>query len=333
MRRCADGRRCLRLGISSCLLGRCVRYDGQHKLDAFLVNRLGRFVEYVPLCPEVECGFGVPREPMHLVGHPNAPRLVTQNTGTDVTNRMLAWAECRVCELEGENLCGFIFKSKSPSCGIAHVKLYDQKGVLMGSSRGIFASVFIRHFPHLPVEEESRLHDPELCSNFIERARTLRHFRDAVSRGPAGLVFFHRSHKLLLMSHSAGLTRELGRIVAKAGKEDFPKIRAEYEDLLAKTLVPRTTAAKQVNVLQHILGFFKKLASREERRAILDAIARYRSGDLALPALLLLFRRLAQRHKVDWLLQQVYLDPERAELSIGSCLSSPTSADPSFCVE
>ena len=163
----------IRLGVSACLLGEEIRYDGQHKLDRFIRDTLGQYVEFVPVCPEVECGLGIPREAMRLVGDPQAPRLVTVRTGIDHTERMLAWARKRVKELESENLCGYVFKSTSPSCGMARVKVYDRNGVPKNTGVGLFARAFMDHFPLLPVEEEGRLHDPKLRETFVESVTTL----------------------------------------------------------------------------------------------------------------------------------------------------------------
>ncbi len=153
----------IRLGISSCLLGDKVRYDGGHKLDRFLTDTLGRYAEFVPVCPEVECGLGVPREPMRLAGDPHRPRLVTIRTAEDHTERMLQWARRRVVELEEEDLCGFIFKSRSPSSGMERVKVYDEGKRPIKTGVGLFAGVFMGHFPLVPVEDEGRLWSQGNC--------------------------------------------------------------------------------------------------------------------------------------------------------------------------
>ena len=153
-----------RIGISQCLLGEHVRYDGGHKRDDFLIEALGRYAEWVPVCPEVEVGLGTPREPMQLVGDLQAPRLVTINTGVDHTDAMHRFAQQRVRELEALNLSGFVFKSGSPSCGIGEVSFVV----------GLFARAFMAHFPLMPVEDEDRLHDPQTLENFLERVRDYR---------------------------------------------------------------------------------------------------------------------------------------------------------------
>ena len=149
----------IRLGVSACLLGQPVRYDGGHKLDRYVTDILGAYVDYVPVCPEVECGMGIPRESMHLEGDPENPRLITTRTRRDVTDQMLRWAVGRLEELKQENLCGFIFKSTSPSSGMERVKIFDAKGMPHKKGVGLFAGLFMKTFPHLPVEEEGRLHD------------------------------------------------------------------------------------------------------------------------------------------------------------------------------
>ncbi len=162
-----------RVGVSKCLLGHTVRYDGGHKLDPVITDTLGQLVEFVPVCPEFECGLGVPREPMRLVGDPSSPRLVTIRTGVDHTERLASWARKRVAELEREGLCGFIFKSNSPSCGMERVELYGERCEPASTGVGIFARIFMEHFPLLPVEDERRLHDVRLRESFVERVSSL----------------------------------------------------------------------------------------------------------------------------------------------------------------
>jgi uncharacterized protein YbbK (DUF523 family) len=160
----------IRIGISSCLLGEKVRYDGQHKLDRFCRDVLGEYVEYVPVCPEVECGMPIPRESMHLEGDPEAPRLITTRTRKDLTEQMVTWANRRVKELEKEGLCGFIFKCRSPSCGMSGVPICDRDRTTPGTGQGIFAGLFMKHFPLLPVEDEERIRDAVLREIFLSSA-------------------------------------------------------------------------------------------------------------------------------------------------------------------
>ncbi|MEW5910484.1 MAG: DUF523 domain-containing protein, partial [Thermodesulfobacteriota bacterium] len=173
----------IKIGISTCLLGENVRYDGGHKLDRFLTDTLGQYVSYVPVCPETECGLGIPREAMRLVGDPGSPRLVTIRSRIDHTDQMIEWGKQKMEDLEKENLCGFIFKSNSPSSGMERVKVYDEKGMPAKSGVGIFSRIFMERFPLIPVEDEGRLHDPALRENFIERIFTLKRWRDVLVSG------------------------------------------------------------------------------------------------------------------------------------------------------
>ncbi len=210
----------LRLGISSCLLGKQVRYDGGHKLDHFLADTLIKFVEWVPVCPEVEMGLSVPRESMRLVGVPEDPRLIALKSGIDFTDRMRTWAHERLAQLAGLDLCGFVFKKDSPSSGLFRVKVYNEHGMAERSGSGVFARAVRDHFPLLPLEEEGRLNDMPLRENFIERIFAYYRWTELLKSDPTpgGLVRFHTAHKLTLMAHSPKHYTELGRLVATGGE-------------------------------------------------------------------------------------------------------------------
>ncbi len=309
----------IRLGISTCLLGENVRFDGGHKLDRYLRDTLGAYVEYVPVCPEVECGLGVPRESMHLEGDPGRPRLVTTRTGKDLTERMEAWARRRVVELEKENLCGFVFKSDSPSSGMERVKVYSGKGSQpVRQGIGIFARTFMERFPLLPVEEEGRLHDPVLRENFIERIFACKRWGEAAAAGrkAASLVKFHSAHKLLLLSHSEKHYREMGKLVARAGTIPARELFALYETLLMEALRLKATPAKNANVLQHMAGYFKKQLSAGERQELQEVIGEYRRGDIPLVVPVTLIRHYVRKYDEPYLKDQVYLHPHPQELKL-----------------
>lgn len=308
----------IRLGISSCLLGNKVRFDGSHKRDRFLTETLGHYVEYVPVCPEVEIGLPTPREALRLVGSSDDPKLVFSRSGEDITERMTAWAETKVAELEQGNLCGFIFKSKSPSSGMERVKLYDSNGVPRNIGVGLFAKAFMQHFPLLPVEEEGRLHDPKLRENFIEAIFTLKRWRELLNDGksPGSLVDFHSRHKLLVMSHSTELYRQMGKLVAQSGSLDREDLYRQYLALLQKALQLKTTAPKQVNVLHHILGYFKKQLSGDEKQEVLAVIENYRAGQIPLIVPITLLNHFVRKYEQSYLKQQVYLNPHPLELKL-----------------
>ena len=308
----------IRLGISACLLGENVRFDGGHKLDRFLTDTLGQYVEYVPVCPEVECGFGVPRESFRLVGEPEIPRLITTRTNVDHTDRMVQWARMRVKELEKEDLCGYIFKSGSPNSGMERVKVYDRNGVPAKVGVGIFARIFMEHFPLLPVEEEGRLHDPKLRENFIERIFTLKRWRETISQKQSlgVLVDFHTKHKLLILSHSPESHRAMGKLVAE-GKHIPPKTHYEkYQALLMEALQLRTTSKKNANVLQHMLGYFKEQLSPDEKQEMLEVIDQYRQGLFPLIVPLTLMNHYVRKYDQPYLKQQYYLNPHPIELQL-----------------
>ena len=308
----------IRVGISTCLLGEKVRYDGQHKRDRYLTDTLGQYLQYVPVCPEVECGLGVPREPMRLVGNPTAPRLVTIRGGEDLTDRMIAWAKRRVRELEDEHLCGFVFKRASPSSGMERVKVYSEKGVPTKSGVGLFARVFMEHFPLLPTEEEGRLHDVVLRENFIERVFALKRWRDTVAGGcRAGrLVEFHTVHKLLILSHSEKHYREMGRLVAGVKSGPIRAAFDAYEALLMAALKLKGTPRKHTNVMQHIMGHLKGELSADEKQELVELIGHYRHGMLPLIVPITLLNHYVRKYHKTYLAEQLYLNPHPLELQL-----------------
>lgn len=309
----------LKIGISACLLGEPVRYDGGHKLDHFLVETLGRFVSFVPVCPESECGLGVPREAMRLTGDPASPRLVTIHTGRDLTALMESWTTRRVTELATEDLCGFIFKSRSPSSGMERVKVYlDSGGPPVKTGVGFFAKEFMARFPRLPVEDEGRLHDPILRENFITRIFVLKRWRGllAGNRSRGGLVAFHTAHKLLLFSHSEKHYRAMGKLVAEAKKISMDELFSGYESLLMEALRLKSSLAKNSNVLLHILGYFRKNLSADEKQEMVELIDRYRGGLVPLIVPITLVNHYVRKYAESYLAGQIYLNPHPLELQL-----------------
>jgi uncharacterized protein YbgA (DUF1722 family)/uncharacterized protein YbbK (DUF523 family) len=308
----------IRLGVSTCLLGEKVRYDGGHKLDHFLTDTLGQYVDYVPVCPEVECGFGIPREPFRLVGDPQDPRLVTTRTNQDHTERMAQWAWKRVEELEKEGLCGYIFKSGSPSSGMERVKVYDSNGVPRKVGVGIFARVFMEHFPLLPVEDEGRLNDRELRENFIERIFTLKRWRETLlqKQNLGNLINFHTRHKLLILSHSPEHYRTMGRVVAQGKDIPLKPLYDTFQTLLMEALQRKTTAKKNANVLQHMMGYFKEQISADEKQELLEIIDQFRRGYFPLIVPITLTNHYVRKYNQPYLKEQEYLNPHPLELQL-----------------
>lgn len=308
----------IKIGISRCLLGESVRYNGGHKRDAFLTETLGHYVEWVPVCPEVECGLGVPREAMHLEGNPADPRLVTIRTKIDQTEKMKVWARRRIAELEKEMLCGFIFKSGSPSSGMERVKIYGDKGGPSKSGVGIFAREVMAHFPLLPMEDEGRLHDPLLRENFIERIFTLKRWREIFSQKAnlRSLVDFHTNHKFLLLSHSRRHYQEMGRLAARSESLSLKERLDTYRDLLLEALRIQATPKKHTDVLLHMVGFFKKELSAEEKQELLETIDHYKQGLLPLIVPITLLLHYVRKYDQTYLKKQYYLEPHPLELKL-----------------
>ncbi len=307
-----------RIGISSCLLGNEVRWNSGHKLDKYLAHTLGQFVEYVPVCPEVEAGFGVPRESFRLVGVPDSPRLVTFKSKTDHTDRMLTWAQKRIRELEKEELCGFIFKSDSPSSGMIRVKVYNEKGMPHKIGIGMFARAFMEHFPLIPVEDDGRLNDPIIRENFILQIFTMKRWRDnlARKRGIGSLVDFHTRNKLLMLSHSPKHYRLMGKLVAEGKKMPLGDLYDQYQLLLMEALRLKTTIRKNINVLQHLMGYFKKQLSGDEKQELLEAFDQYRSEYVPLIVPITLINHYVRKYDQPYLKQQTYLNPHPLELKL-----------------
>ncbi|MBR9979412.1 MAG: DUF523 and DUF1722 domain-containing protein [Desulfatitalea sp.] len=308
----------IKIGISSCLLGNPVRYDGGHKLDRFIKDTLGQYMQFVPVCPEVECGLPVPRESMRLVGDAAAPRLLTSRSGLDHTERMQNWVQGRLAQLAEEGLCGFIFKKDSPSSGMWRVKVYNADGMPAKSGSGLFARAFHERFPRIPVEEEGRLHDPKLRENFIENIFALRRWRASLAEGRqlGRLVAFHTREKLLMMAHSPNHYRDLGKLVAGGKGRPLDALYDDYERLFVEALALKTTPAKNVNVLQHLLGYFKKDLDAAEKQEMLEIIGQYRQGHLPMIVPITLINHYVRKYDQAYLAGQTYLNPHPVALQL-----------------
>lgn len=308
----------LKIGVSSCLLGNKVRYDGGHSHDRYVTQTLGLFAEYVPVCPEVECGMTVPREAIRLEGSPENPRLMTVKTRIDKTEQMQEWIRVKLDQLACENLCGFIFKSKSPSSGLYRIRVYGDDKKVRKTGTGLFAKAFTEKFPLIPVEEAGRLNDPGLKENFIESIFSLQNWRTllAENKTPGGLVHFHTVNKLLILSHNQEIYREMGRLVAQGKSVDNDDLFSQYEVLLLKALKLKTTVSKNINVLQHMMGFFKKQLSRDEKQELLDILDQYRGGYVPLIVPITLMQHYIRKYDQPWLKTQTYLNPHPFELKL-----------------
>jgi uncharacterized protein YbgA (DUF1722 family)/uncharacterized protein YbbK (DUF523 family) len=306
-----------RIGISSCLLGDEVRFDGGHKRDTFLTQVLDPYVEWVRVCPEVEVGMGVPRETLRLVRVGGDTRMVTTRTGVDHTDSMRAWAERRTKALADMDLRGYVLKKDSPSCGMERVKVYGEaSGARIGV--GTYAEVLKARFPSLPIEEEGRLTDPVLRENFIERVFAYDRLR-ALFDGrwtQSSLVAFHTAHKMALLAHSTTAYQELGRLVAGGSKMPRAELQRQYEDLFMRTLARPATVKRHTNVLMHMAGHLKRILDGECRKELLDCIDEYRRGLVPLVVPVTLLRHYVRLHRVDYLAGQTYLEPHPRELML-----------------
>lgn len=317
------------IGISSCLLGNEVRFDGGHKRSDFLTDELGRYVRWVPVCPEVEIGLGIPRETLRLLhtDQPGHPMLVTNKSRRDLTETMTSYSAERMRGLKSERLRGFVLKKDSPSCGLERVKVYSPDGICTRDGRGLFASRLVADMPLLPVEEEGRLQDAKLRENFVTRIFTYDRWlrlrgTDSKTidstRVPGAVVRFHTEHKMLLLAHSPKHYQELGRLVAQAGQLDPVELLNLYEVGLMEGLRKLATRGRHVNVLEHLAGFLKEELSTADRDELTRTLDEYKKGWIPLITPLVLLRSHLKRIGHGWIEAQQYLDPYPRDLALRS---------------
>jgi uncharacterized protein YbgA (DUF1722 family)/uncharacterized protein YbbK (DUF523 family) len=308
----------IQLGISSCLLGTKVRFDGGHKRDRYLTDVLGEWFEWMSVCPELDIGLGIPRPTIRLVAGEAGTRLVEPKSGEDLTERMEVYSREKVDMLMARDLDGYILKRASPSCGMERVKVYTEAGMPLKAGAGVFARVLMEKWPNLPVEEEGRLNDAVLRDRFIEhvfcrhRWRTL--VRSGLSRGR--LVEFHTAHKMVLMAHNEAGYRRLGRIVASAGTIADTELFAAYENEFHDVLMSKANRKRHANVLYHALGYLKKNLDPGEKQELVGLIEDYRNGLVPLIVPITLLRHHVTKHDIGYLTGQLYLEPHPRELML-----------------
>jgi uncharacterized protein YbgA (DUF1722 family)/uncharacterized protein YbbK (DUF523 family) len=308
----------VRIGISSCLLGEAVRYDGGHKRDSFLTDVFGKYVEWVSVCPEFEIGLGVPRESLRLVDETGSVRLVAPASGADHTQAMKAYARKRLAELQKQNLCGYILKRDSPSCGMERVRVYRDGAVLHRSGRGLFAENLVKRFPHLPVEEEGRLNDVRIRENFVSQVFAYRRWQVATEDGltPPTIIRFHAAHKYALMAHGQAGSKRLGAMVAAIRKPGIREAARSYFEAFFELMQHPPTTRNHTNVLQHMAGHVSGRLDPTDRAELIDLIDRYRRGLVPLIVPVTLIRHYVRKHDVAYLADQVYLNPHPDELML-----------------
>lgn len=310
--------RAIRLGVSACLLGSEVRFDGGHKRDRFIAELLDRFIEWVPVCPEVEVGMSTPRPAMRLIEAGESVRMVEIKSGVDHTRAMRTYSERRVRELKSLDLHGYILKKNSPSCGMTRVKIYRDAGMPSPTGRGLYATALMEAYPNLPVEDEGRLNDAKLRENFIERVFAYVRLRELFhGRWTAGqVVKFHTAHKLQLMAHSTDAYRHLGRLVATVKEQPRALFREQYEAGFMAALAPLATPGRNANMLQHAAGHLKKALESGDRSELAELIHDYRNGLVPLIVPMTLIRHHARRQGIDYLNGQIVFEPHPKELML-----------------
>jgi len=307
----------IKLGISACLLGQEVRFDGGHKRDAYIIGTLGEYFEFLPLCPEVTIGMTVPRPPIRLVQRGGATRVLGVRDPTlDVTVPLQQLGEKTAERLSA--ICGYILKKGSPSCGMERVKLYDEQGRSIGKAAGAFAEGLIKKLPLLPVEEEGRLGDPTLRENFIMRVFVYHRWQQMLNSGlsVARLQQFHADHKYLVMAHNQAAYKRMGKMLAEVDAAEVKVVSCLYMEELMTALKKPASRRHHVNVLQHLLGYLKKQLDSEDKAEMLEVIEQYRDGIVPLIVPITLLKHHFRRHPHDYIERQFYLSPHPQELML-----------------
>ena len=308
----------IRIGVSTCLLGENVRFDGGHKRDPFLTRVLSRYFEFVPVCPEVELGLGVPRPTLRLIEGDDAPRMVTSDGERDISTSMRDYARERVARLTGEDLSGYVLKAGSPSCGMERVRVYSEKGMPTKKGIGLFARELMARFTLLPIEEEGRLHDPVLRENFVERVFGF-HRMTTLLGGDwrrRDVIEFHAREKLLLLCHEPEGYTDLGRLVAKIAEIPRDEFVERYAARYMQALQVHASRGRHTNVLEHMVGYLRDKLDQGDRAELADVIRDYRSGLVPLIVPITLIRHHVRRHRIGYLESQYYLQPHPKELML-----------------
>ncbi|MEZ8987705.1 hypothetical protein BCT94_16315 [Vibrio breoganii] len=308
----------IQIGISACVLGEKVRFDSGHKISKFVTKELAPFFEFVPVCPEVGMGMGVPRPTIRLVTDEERIALVeTKDASKDYTDGMLAYSNDKVQELKQQELCGYIVCAKSPTCGMERVKVYS-KGGASKEGIGMYTEILMKEMPWLPVEEDGRLNDPVLKENFISRVFGLRDFYDCMGGQPTSgkIVAFHSRYKLTLMAHHPDSYKELGQLVARVADYDPEEFFQLYRVKFMEALTNRASRKNNSNVLMHIQGYFKKWLSSQEKQELRKVIDEYREGLLPLLSVLTLIKHYLSLYPDEYLQNQKFLDPHPQELRL-----------------
>ncbi|MGJ8663525.1 MAG: DUF1722 domain-containing protein [Marinicella sp.] len=308
----------IKVGISACLLGQPVRFNGSHKNSSFCSEVLSEWFEFVAICPEVEIGLGIPREPIRLVNEKGQIRVknVTDQS-KDYTDQLHEFADKKAAELT--ELCGYIFMQKSPSCGVFRVKVYSPNGIPeYNPAMGAYAAQLKKRHPLMPMEEAGRINDIRLRENFIIRVFANHDWREHVLKEPLAknLVAFHTRYKFLLQAHSEADYRQLGQLVAEAGVKPMVDLLADYFALFTACLTQVAKINNHVNVLLHMLGFLKSKLPSDVKSSILKLIERYKEQKVHLIVPITMLKHYVEIHQIEYLMNQKYLSPYPYELGL-----------------
>jgi uncharacterized protein YbgA (DUF1722 family)/uncharacterized protein YbbK (DUF523 family) len=311
----------IQIGVSSCLLGDEVRYDGGHKRNVYITDTLSKYFDFKAICPEMAIGLGVPRPTIRLVDKGTGIRVIGVNDSSlDVTDKLRSFSQeaCRKLDM----LSGYILKKDSPSCGMERVRVYNSNEMPEKRGRGIFADTLMQLWPNLPVEEEGRLMDPVLRENFIERVFIFYRWQQLIRNGLTTnkLVEFHTQHKFNILAHDETTYRQLGRMVAELNKNNLQAVANNYVDLLMAGLKKSATRKRHTNVLMHVMGFFKNQLSGDDKQEILELLEAYRKGQLPLIVPITMIKHHLRRYPHPYIEQQYYMNPYPEELMLRNSL-------------
>jgi uncharacterized protein YbgA (DUF1722 family)/uncharacterized protein YbbK (DUF523 family) len=306
----------IKIGISSCLLGENVRFDAGHKKNSYVTGVLKDYFDFLPFCPEVEIGLSIPREPIRLVAVGDEVLCKgTKNSELDVTDQLYDIADKQ--KMWHQELCGYILKKDSPSCGMERVKIYSD-GMPTKKGVGIYASRLMKNFPCLPVEEEGRLEDAHLRENFIQRVFIYSRWKIMCEKGVtiSGLQEFHANHKYVLMSHDQLKLRELGALLAGNNDMDLNDLASKYLDKLMIALKSIATRKNHTNTLKHIQGYLKKNLDTDDKMELNEVIKDYNNALLPLIVPITLLRHHFRRNPSEYITQSFYMSPHPGELML-----------------
>lgn len=306
----------IKIGISACLVGKRVRYDSKDSQDPYIVNTIGRYVKFVPVCPESEAGFGIPREPMILFGSVKNPRLLKRDTKEDATKKLITWALKKIEELKRERILGYIFKSKSPSCGKHKVKIYTKEGSVVRKGSGIFKSIFEKELPFVPILDEEEFQNQDMRDDFFVSVFLIKRWYERCSRRKDidALKSFHRENRFIFLSRSSSLFDEISQLLEK--KVTKRTLYNNYLVFLSEMINKRSSISRHVKIMKQIIGLLKDSLTLEERELLQSSLLKYRKGDIPFIMPITLINHYAMKYDKEELLSDYYVNPEPLELKI-----------------